>query len=222
MREENKQVCQEIVQTCLNLTTSKLVEGPWGNVSARLPDDLVAITPSGRDYNSLTWQDIAIIDLQGNIKESLYNPSSEAFLHLSIYKNRPDIKAIIHTHSIYASAFAVAQKPIMAVIEDVVQIVGGEVAVAPYALPGTQELAQNAVEYLHKKNAVLLANHGAVACGRTLAEAFVVASIVEKTAHIALFSQLLNPNIQPLSSNDIEVLRTNYLEKYSKQQLVED
>lgn len=222
MNEFSEQVCQEIVQTCLNLTKSKLVEGLWGNVSARLDDNLVAITPSGRDYQSLAWQDISIIDLKGNIQKSIHNPSSEAFLHLAIYNNRSDVKAVIHTHSVYASAFAVAEKPIMSLIEDVVQIVGGEIAVAPYALPGTQELAKNAVEYLQDKNAVLLSKHGTVACGRSLAEAFVVASIVEKTAQIALFAGILNPNVKPLSNHDIEVLRTNYLEKYSKQQLVED
>lgn len=221
MVNKTKHICQEIVQTCTKLMDSKLVEGTWGNVSSKIDEDLIAITPSGKGYKNLNWRDLSIINSNGDIISSRHLPSSEAFLHLAIYAKRPDVKAIIHTHSVYASAFAVAEKPIMAVVEDVVQIVGGEIGVASYALPGTQKLAQNAVNSLQDKSAVLLSKHGAVACGRNLLEAFVVASIVEKTAKISLFSKMLNSDIKALSKQDIEMLRTNYLEKYSKQQLVE-
>ncbi len=214
-------VCKEIVDIGKVLSKSKLVEGLWGNISARLDEkQLFAITPSGRDYDTLSFKDISVLDLDGKIKKSNFKPSSESMLHMQIYKARQDIKAIVHTHSIYATAFAVAKKPILPVVEDVIQIVGGQVDVAEYALPGTLQLANNAVVSLKDKNAVLLANHGLVACGRNLKEALLSAHIVEKTAMILHLAQKIQPNIDTISKEDIEILRSFYLEKYSKQQLI--
>ena len=216
-------ICKEIVRTGKIFASAHLVEGSWGNISAKVQEKkTIAITPSGRSYATLEHKDIALLNYDGKVKKSKYLPSSETALHLAIYKERPDIRAIIHTHSVYASACAVAQKPIIPIMEDIVQIAGGQINVSEYALPGTSDLADNAVKALGDKNAVLLSMHGLVSCGRNLVEALTVANIVEKTAMIMIFAKQLNPDIETLSEQDIKVLRKFYLEKYSKIQLVEE
>ena len=216
-------ICKNIVKTGLKITDTHLVEGSWGNISAKIEGkQMIAITPSGHSYTSLHYKDIALLTYTGEIKESKYLPSSETALHLEIYKNRHDIRAVIHTHSIYASACAVAQMPILPIMEDMVQVVGGQVDVAKYALPGTKKLAINALDALADRHAVLLSMHGLVSCGRNLTEALTVANLVEKTAMIMIFAKQLNPNLKTLSGQDIKILHKFYLEKYSKIQLVEE
>ena len=161
--------CQQLVLAGQSLLAKGLVAGTWGNLSLRVAEDQVAITPAGREYGSLKSEDVVIVDLNGQVvfQASGRTASSEMPLHLAIYQARPDIMAIVHTHSVHASACAVAHKPIPPVIEDIVQLAGGEITLAPYALPGTQELAAHAAATLGSKQAVLLANHGAVCCGTT-------------------------------------------------------
>ena len=157
-----------------------LVASTWGNISGRVGPNQIYITPSGMEYESLEVEDITLIDLNGNVLEGKRKPSSEFQLHCEIYKAREDVQGIVHTHSKCASAFAVVQKPIPPLIEDMVQVVGGEVSVAQYALPGTKELATNAVWALGSKGAVLLANHGVVGVGYNLQEAYKACLLVEK------------------------------------------
>lgn len=116
----------EIIAVGQKMVQLGLVAGTWGNISARVPDSsYIAITPSGMDYLSLAPENIVILDLAGNIIDSANVPSSELKLHLAVYLNRSDVNAIVHTHSVYASACAVANKPIPPIIEDLVQMVGG-------------------------------------------------------------------------------------------------
>ncbi|MDR2006892.1 MAG: class II aldolase/adducin family protein [Acidaminococcales bacterium] len=223
MNKATLAVCRNIVETGRLLLQSKLVEGVWGNISARAgKKGLIAITPSGRGYATLCYKDICVIDAEGKPQKNSLTPSSELPLHIAVYSARQDVKAIIHTHSIYASAFAVAGQPILSVVEDMAQIVGGQVDVSEYALPGTASLAANAVNALAGKNAVLLKNHGLVACGRNLTEALTVALIAEKTARIFLYAKQLNAGINGITAEDIKILRDFYLDKYSRQQLVRD
>ncbi len=216
-----QKTAQEIVDTGKKVAASHLVEGSWGNISARYSGAGIAITPSGRAYDTLCADDISFVDNSGNMLQSKHKPSSELPLHLAIYKARPDIGAIVHTHSVYASACAAAQMPIPPIMEDIVQIAGGEVSVSDYSLPGTPELAAAALKALGGKNAVLLARHGAVACGRNLPEALTVAYIVEKTAKIFILAKQLGA-VFPLDDEDIAILRGFYLNDYCKRQLVED
>lgn len=190
-----------------------LVAGTWGNVSVRADQaGIFAITPSGRPYTELSPADIVLIDHKGRIVEG-ENPSSELPLHLSIYQARPDVNAIVHTHSLYATACAVAGSAIPPCLEEFVQAVGGEVSVSRYALPGTPELAAAAVEALADRSAVLLANHGVVACGPSLKESLLVAQLVEKAAHIHVIARSLGGG-KCLSESDVQLMRKFYWEKY--------
>lgn len=208
----------EVVQTGLALLERGLVAGTWGNVSIRVPGEaLVAVTPSGRDYRSLSPEEIVIVDLQGNKVAGTLKPTSELLVHLGIYARRADIGAIIHTHSVFASAYAVARRPLPPVIEDMVQMSGGTVEVAAYALPGTTELAANAVAALGDRQAVLLANHGVVGCGRTADEALLTCELVEKGAKVYLYANMLG-GAWILDSGDVAAMRRFYIEHYRLRQ----
>lgn len=202
-----------IVKAGVSLLDDGLVTGTWGNISVRADECLFAVTPSGRGYRTLQPEDIVVVTADGTPVEGSLRPSSELPLHLAIYQARPDIGAIVHTHSTFASACAVARRAIPPIIEDLVQAVGGEVSVAPYALPGTCELGCGAVDALADKYAVLLANHGAVACGKTLSEAMLVAQLIEKAAQIFCWAHTLGGAV-PLSAEDVAGMHRFYLEHY--------
>lgn len=212
------QLRDDIVVTGFHLLDKGLVAGTWGNISASSNSgNAIAVTPSGRNYRTLRPEDIVIVNPVGEIVEGELIPSSELPLHLAIYKARPDIKAIVHTHSVFASACAVARKPIPAIIEDLVQLAGGSIDVAEYALPGSPALAKHAVLALGNKNAVLLANHGVIGCGRTLSEAMMACELVEKAAQIFIYAKQLG-NAVELSNQDITAMHEFYLEHYRKRQ----
>jgi len=191
-----------------------LVRGTWGNVSARLPDKPgLLITPSGMDYLTMTPEDIVLVE--GDAVIGRWKPSTELPLHQAIYEKRPDVGAVVHTHSLYATAFAVAGRPIPVITEEMAQVVGGAVDTAPYAPCGSSALAEVAVRYLNRKQAVLLARHGLVGVGRDLKEAMLSCIIAEKTAQIAAIAHMMG-GCSELGPDEIRELRDNYLYKYGQ------
>ena len=194
---------------------SGLVIGTWGNISMKVEKKIV-ITPSGIDYDKLNIENMVVCDMEGNVLEGSKKPSSELSTHIAIYSHRNDVNAIIHTHSIYATAFAAARKNIPAVTEEAAMILGGEIPCAKYAFPGSSELAENVLEVLLNKNAVLLANHGAIGMGRTLEEAFLVCKILEKSARVYLLSMQIGIP-KPLAIEEVEKLHNVFINDYSKQ-----
>ena len=209
---------ESIVAMGKELIERKLVAGSWGNISVKLADGVYVVTPSGRGYANQKPEDIVIIDDACNTLDGELTPSSESKLHTAIYNACPEAKAIIHTHSIYASALAAMRKPVPAIIEDIVQIIGGRVNCAEYALPGTQELADNAVAALNGRKAVLLANHGAVCWGKSLEDALIVCEILEKATQIAIICQSCGGAVE-LSNEDAEIMHDFYEKHYSKRQM---
>lgn len=206
---------RQVVRAGRRLARAALALGTWGNISCRLPGNLMAITPSGMAYEKLRPRDVVITDLAGVCGASQRKPSTETPLHCAIYTARADVNAIVHTHSAYASAFAAAHKAIPGVIEDLVQIVGGEVKVASYALPGSPELGQRAVEALARRDGVLLANHGVLGVAATLDQALLVCQIIEKSAIIALGAEILGGAVA-LPQGDIDFMRDFFLHKYGQ------
>ncbi len=212
---ENAQ--KAVLQAVRDMVDNRLVASTWGNVSARVQNtDCVVITPSGVDYRSLSHEDLPVIDMDGEQKAGKYQPSSEKHLHLALYRRREDIHGIMHTHSVFASAFSVIREPIPPMIEDMIQIAGGEVPVAPYFLPGSRELGDGVAMTLGSDlSAVLMANHGMVGVGRDVHEAFKVCLVVEKAAHIYHLARTLGkPHV--LSQEDVDIMRRQYLHSYSK------
>jgi L-fuculose-phosphate aldolase len=203
--QEEKRIVLEAGQMMLKRS---LVVGTFGNVSLRLTPEndreLLAISPSQRYYDTLTADDIQVIDFEGDPVEGDLIPSVETMLHIGIYRARKNINAVIHTHSVFASAIAVAGLEIPAILDDQVTFIGGEIKLAKYALSGSQELVENVLAALGERNAALLPNHGAVGIGRTIRDALTTCELMEKTAKIYL-SALALGKVNPLPSEAVEV-----------------
>lgn len=212
-----------ILKAVIEVVNKRLVTGSWGNISLKFEKDCYAITPSGHRYSTMSVEDIAIINSEGIKLTGECIPSSETPLHLAIYKARPDIRAIVHTHSVYATACSAMHSSIPALIEDTAQVVGGEVRTAKYAISGSNELGEYAVEALGTNHAVLLANHGVVCCGRDLDEALIIAELVEKAARIYCITAAIDGGDGiPLDNKDIVSLHDFYNKHYRKRQKGED
>jgi len=175
-----------------------------GNVSARSGDGLL-ITPSGLPYAAMTPDDLVALDRDGGVRAGGRAPSSEWRLHVSIYRARPDARAIVHTHSPQATALACARRSIPAFHYMIAFCGGPDVRCAAYATFGTQALADNAVAALDGRKAALLANHGVVALGATLDGAYAIAGEVENLA--GQYLDILAAGLEPVILDAAEVAR---------------
>ena len=161
-----------------------------GNFSARDPKTgYVVITPTSVDRDLLTPRDMVVIDLEANVIENLSNlrPTSESLMHLMIYKTRPEVNAIAHTHSAFATSFVVLNKPIPAIVYEVATLglTKARIPVAPYGRPGTRELAESVIEPCKEGDCFLLEKHGAVAVDKgDIYEAFLKAAYIEELAEL--------------------------------------
>jgi L-fuculose-phosphate aldolase len=174
-----------VVRACSELLATGLVRGTSGNVSVRDPaSGAIAITPTGLPYPGMTAADVAVLGPDGDQLDGALAPTSELALHLAVYRGRPDVGAVVHTHSMFATTFAVLGEPVPPVHYLIVRA-GESVPVAPYARYGTVELAESCAATLGAGFAVLLANHGVVAVGADLGAAMAVAEAVEYTAELA-------------------------------------
>ena len=194
------------------------MRGTAGNVSAR-SGGLVAITPTGADYRRLDQASVPVVDLHGRPVAGGLAPSSELPLHLAVYRARPDVGAVVHTHSTFATTFAVLGEELPAV-HYVLAHAGRRVRVAPYATYGTGELADACVAALAGDRAVLLANHGVVAVGDGLERALLAAEAVEEVAELCWRARCLGtPAVLP----DAEMERVaRAFEGYGRPQPRED
>lgn len=213
---------ERLIKLGIKVAESGLVVGAWGNLSYRvLKDDAVVITPSGMDYHRITVRDMVVVDMDGQVREGEGRPSTELALHLAVYRARPDVLCVIHTHSPYASALAVLRKPIPPILEDVAAVIGGEVPVTEYAAPGSRHLAVSVARVLEKVNAVLLANHGVVGVGQTPEEAFQVCQLVERAAQVYMLATAVAPPVV-LSEEEVARLRKAYQTTYGQKEGVKE
>lgn len=218
MRDRNYYPYQkELFSFAQKVYQAGFVSGSSGNLSLRVPEEKnrFVITPTSIAYDQLALNQMVVIDGKGNlVVDSNYLPSIETPMHLAIYQAYPEVQAIIHTHSIYSTALAVLRKPIPAILEELVIYTGGEVPVAKYAPAGSKELARNAVKALKKASAILLANHGNLCVGKTLAQAFNLCALVERSARIYL-SALGKGKIHLLPKKVIEQDKRKYIKSLS-------
>jgi L-ribulose-5-phosphate 4-epimerase len=176
---------QEVVSVGRMLHAEGLVTLTWGNLSARDPNSgLVAIKPSGMFYHEITAGDVVVLSPEGTVVDGARKPSSETPMHLHIYRSRPEVMAVVHTHSPYATAIGVLCLEIPLVIGELANAVGGAVRTAAFASEGTEELGRSAVKALEGRNAVLLQNHGVVTVGPDLRDAFFSAVVTEDAARV--------------------------------------
>lgn len=176
---------EQIVEYGKKIFEEKLTPGTSGNLSMYDPKQgLMAISPSGIGYFDTLPEDIVIMDLEGNIVEGNRKPSSEWALHEAMYKIKPDCRAVIHTHSMYCAVFSALQRPVRAVHYVIGDVGASAIPCAPYQTFGSKELADAAAKSIGKANSVLLANHGLLACGKNMADAYCVARNSEYCAQI--------------------------------------
>jgi L-fuculose-phosphate aldolase len=172
---------RQVIETALAMSRRGLSPGRSGNVSCRHADGML-ITPTGLAYEGLKPEDVVLVSSDGSVPSGQLRPSSEWRFHLSVYTARPDLAALVHTHSLHATVLACAHRPIPAFHYMVAVAGGSDIPLVPYATFGTEELAQHVAAGMAERNACLMANHGAIAGGRTLAAALELAAEVEVLA----------------------------------------
>ena len=212
--EEIARIRQDIIEGGLRLVKEGLVARTWGNISIRVDENNMLITPSGRSYEDLTPEDIVLVNYHTSKHEGSVKPSSEKELHCEIYRTRKKIHSVIHTHQMNASTVAAAQREVPPILDDMAQIIGPSVRVAAYALPSTKKITKKTVSALKGRNAALMANHGAVCVGRDLEEAFVVCQVLEKACKAFIEAEFLG-GAKSINKFEAHLMHQIYIRKYS-------
>ncbi len=181
---------EEVLLCAKRCYNDELVAGTSGNLSCYdRVNKWMYITASGLPYNEMTLEDIVIIDLEGNIIDGIHKPSSEWRMHAEVYRNKPEISGIIHTHSPYATAFAVAHEDIPFILFESLPNLGSKISVVPFTMPGTEAVGKSALSALKESNACLLGNHGALIVGETISQAYIRAVYLEDIAKVYYFAK---------------------------------
>jgi len=208
-----RQIREEVLKFSQKMLRDGLVTLTSGNISARDESGYVAITPSGVPYDSMTLKDIVIVDVHGTVIDGRLKPSSEMPMHLLILRERPDVNAVVHTHSPYALSFAVVKRQIPIVCMEGLAV-RGSIPVADYAPPGSEDHGWAALKALEAGGlGVLLQNHGVLTIGKTLAQAYAVARKVEIAAQVYYLALQIG---EPLVMTEEQI--TAIFEKYIKGQ----
>ena len=207
---------EEIVKTGRLLVQKGLVKGTGGNISARTARGFL-ITPSGMDYDLITADDIVEMDFCGQVLSGKRTPSIENRMHLAVLAARREVNAVVHVHSTFATAFACARRELAVSNDNQSAVFGGPVPVAAYAPIGTQTLAANVVKALgNKGTGVLLANHGSLCVGGSVAEALLRCEMLEEFAKVTLLSEVIGgavPLTEEQTRSEADDLKTRYGQK---------
>jgi L-ribulose-5-phosphate 4-epimerase len=206
----------EICHLNAELPRNNLVAWTSGNVSGRDPESgLVVIKPSGVPYDKLTAENMVVLNLDGKVVEGKLRPSSDTFAHVYIYRHRPDVNGVVHTHSTFATAWAAVGKPIPAVLTAICDEFGGQIPVGAYAKIGGDEIGQEILRSIGSSPAILMKNHGVFTIGRTPEVAIKAAVMVEDVARTVFYALQLG---QPDEIPPEEVARAHrrYLEEYGQ------
>lgn len=207
---------EELVNLHLELPKNNLVAWTGGNISARDPHSgLVVIKASGIRYEEMRAEHMVVVDLQGNLVEGTFKPSSDVYSHMVIYRNRPDVGGVVHTHSRYATAFAALGKPIPCVLTAMADEFGGEIPCGGFALIGDEAIGKMVLESIGRSPAVLLKHHGVFTIGKDATAALKAAVMTEDVAAtVWLALQMGNPEAIP--AEDVEKLHQRYTQRYGQ------
>ena len=211
-----EQVRESLVALHAELPANNLVVWTGGNVSARDPETgLVAIKPSGLRYEELTAESMVVLDLDGNIVDGAFKPSSDTASHLYVYRHRPDVNGVVHTHSRFATAFAAVGRSIPVYLTAQADEFGGEIPCAGFTLIGDDSIGRLVVEGIGSSPAILLKNHGVFTIGPT-AKAAVKAAVMTEDVAATVFAalQLGTPDVIP--EDDVAKLHDRYMHVYGQ------
>lgn len=198
---------ENLVETGRRLYERGFLAGSDGNLSIRLPDDRVLVTPSGQPKGRLSPADLVVIDLDGNHLEGARRASSEAAMHLFVYRERPEVRACVHSHAPCATAFAAAGEELPDNVLPEVVLFVGRIPLTSYAPPGTPAVPESLAPHIADHSAFLLRNHGLLTIGRSLEEAYNRHETVEHYARIVLLARGIGP-VTPIPHEDVSRLET--------------
>ena len=200
----------------LELPKNDLVKWTGGNVSARDPETgYVVIKPSGVRYEDMTPEDMVIVDLDGDVIEGEFNPSSDTLSHLYIYRHRSDVGGVVHTHSPYATAFAAVGKPIPVCLTAIADEFGGPIPCGGFALIGSEAIGRVVVESIGSSSAVLLRKHGVFTIGVN-AEAAVKAAVMTEDVAKSVWLAMQIGKVEPIAEEDVAQLHDRYSNVYGQ------
>lgn len=209
-------VKEQLVELHLELPKNELVMWTGGNVSQRDAETgYVVIKASGIRYEEMKPEHMVVLDMDGKMVEGDYKPSSDVYSHLYIYKHRPDVGGVVHTHSRYATAFAAVGKPIPCVLTAMADEFGGPIPCGGFALIGDEAIGKVVIESIGKSPAVLLKNHGVFTIGKNATAAVKAAVMTEDVAAtVWMAMQLGTPDVIP--QEDVEKLHHRYTNVYGQ------
>ena len=197
---------KQILEIGKRLAERGLIAGSDGNISVRLDETRILITPTGRAKGRLVENELAVTDLDGILIEGDLPPSSEIPMHLFVYRNRPEVSACIHSHAPFATACAVSGVGLPADVLPEVVLFVGDIPLTDYAATGTEAVPKSLAPFIEKNNAFLLRNHGLLTIGRTLEEAYNRHETVEHYARIIHLARQQG-GANPLPTEEIERLK---------------
>ncbi|RKT08257.1 L-ribulose 5-phosphate 4-epimerase [Streptomyces sp. 3211.6] len=212
-------LCRQVSDLHQELVRYGLVVWTAGNVSARVPgEDLMVIKPSGVSYDELTPRNMILCDLDGKVVEGDQSPSSDTAAHAYVYRHMPEVGAVVHTHSTYASAWAARGEAVPCVLTAMADEFGAEIPVGPFALIGDDSIGRGIVETLrgHRSPAVLMKSHGVFTIGKDAKAAVKAAVMCEDVARTVHISRQLGEPL-PIAQDDIDRLNHRYQNVYGQQ-----
>ncbi len=209
---------QDIVEVGKRMYNREFVASNDGNISVRVSENELIITPTGVSKGYMSTDDMIKVDLDGNVISGTNKPSSEIKMHLAVYKNRPDVKAVCHAHPQKATAFAVARKICDEIALPEVVFSIGSVVLSDYATPTTEELPKSIENIIKTTDAILLSNHGALTVGEDVFDAYYKMETLEHFAGIIMYARQLGGE-QGLDTNQINELFRIRRETYGKSDL---
>lgn len=210
---------ESVLQYSQRLSQKGYTIGTGGNISILIEgENAIAITPTSMDYFGIHVDDICIVDFEMNVLEGIFKPSIETEMHIQVYKHRLDVNAIIHTHQIYASIFALINEPIPALFDEVTLNTGHVIEVIPYALSGSHNLSQNIVSRLNNRcNCYIIQNHGALNLGLSIENAYRHVELLEKISRTYYYAFTSGRPVSKLSPSVVERLCKMLYEKQDQE-----
>jgi L-fuculose-phosphate aldolase len=193
---------KEVARFMRRLYNHGLTTTSGGNISLRITDDIIVITPSATDKGRMRWKEVGVMNIFGENLTPDLKPSIEFEMHLSIYKKKKEIKAIVHAHPVFASVFTAMKCKIKTNLTAEARAILGDPLVVPYALMGTMELASLAAEYIAHSDILLLENHGILTTGSNLLQAFDRIEVLENAAKMTIIVEMAGKK-SPLSKSRI-------------------
>lgn len=215
-RHPHTQAGEELVRLHQELRQAGLVVWTGGNISTRV-DDGFLIKPSGVFYDDLTAESMVLCDLEGNVLDGAFSPSSDTAAHAYVYRHMPEVGGVVHTHSNYACAFAAASRPIPCVLTAIADEFGGEIPLGPFAIIGDDSIGRGIVETLsgHRSRAVIMDKHGVFSIGESARDALKSAIMCEDNAKSAWLAAQLGP-LDPIPQPHVDSLFHRYQNVYGQ------